>query len=300
MSKLCGVYQRTRQAYYRHFERQRAKEAFDKWIVSLVKQIRGALPSCGGLNLWRTVQRFLRLFKRGGIGRDHLARIVATEGLKVERRKSRKRTTYSNHSYAIQPYLVPNLKITGPGQLLVADITYISVEGDHAYLFLITDAFSRKILGFHLSDSLSHEGAVEALKLALKEVPDPQAVVHHSDRGVQYCCHDFIEEIRRFKLRSSMTDADHCAQNALAECMNGILKTEFFLDVTFETFARAERAVHEAIFAYNHLRIHGKLKGKTPAELHNGYDRTFELWAKEVYSFLVGPMPVGAISVNSI
>ncbi len=259
------------------------------------------LPRCGGLNLWRTVLRFLRLFKYPPIGRDHLARIVAKYGLKVGRRKSRKiHTTYSDHDYAVQPYLVPSLNVNGPGQLLVADITYISTEEGPAYLFLITDAYSRKILGYYLSKSLGHDGAIEALKMALKDVPNPKAVVHHSDRGVQYCCHNFLDEIRRFDLRSSMTDADHCAQNALAECINGILKSEFFLDVTFPNFKSALKAVHQAIFNYNHLRIHGSLNGKTPAESHSGYDGVFTLWAKEILSFSLGPIPERILCVNSI
>jgi putative transposase len=267
----------------------------------LIQQIRRSLPRAGGNNLWRIIQRFLRLFKLKPIGRDHLAHIVGKYGLNVGRRKSRQiKTTYSGHNYAVQPNLVPDLELTGPNQLLVADITYIpSLEGA-LYLFLITDAFSRKILGYCLSRTLDHDGAVEALQMALREVPNPKGVVHHSDRGVQYCCHDFLDEIQRWELRSSMTDRDHCAQNALAECMNGILKSEFLLDARFPSFASAKTAVKQAIFAYNHLRLHGKLCGKTPAEVHSGYDRNFDLWATELLSFNM-PTPPRTIScVNSI
>jgi putative transposase len=174
---------------------------------------------------------------------------------------------------------------------LVADITYIRAERKALYLFLITDAYSRKIVGYHLASTLHHDGAVAALKMALKHVPSPKGLVHHSDRGVQYCCHDFLDEIRCFELRSSMTDGDHCAQNALAECMNGILKIEFFLDITFPNFAVAKKAVDAAIFAYNHLRIHGKLHGMTPAEVHNGTHPAFDAWAAGLIASRVGTPP---------
>jgi transposase InsO family protein len=285
------LYGLTRQAFYKHFYSRERLRKFEEWIVSLVRQIRKRLPQAGGNNLWRLVQRLLRILKLRPIGRDHLARLLGKHNLQVGRRKKRRvKTTYSGHSYAVQPNLLHDVEPSGPNEVLVADITHISVADTSAYLFLVTDAFSRMIVGYHLSDSLCHTGAVKALKMALEHVPDPRGVVHHSDRGVQYCCHDFIDEIRKWDLRSSMTDADHCAQNALAECMNGILKSEFFLDSEFSSFEQAYAVVKDAVFAYNRLRIHGSLGGKTPAEVHYGYDGTLELWAKELVSFS-SPIP---------
>lgn len=256
-----------------------------------MRQIRKRLPQAGGKNLWRLVQRLLRILKLRPIGRDHLARLLYKHNLQVGRRKKRRvKTTYSGHGYAIQPNLLHDLEPKGPNEVLVADITHVSVAGSSAYLFLVTDAFSRMIVGYHFSDSLSHAGAINALRMALEHVPDPRGVVHHSDRGVQYCCHNFIDEIRKSNLRSSMTDADHCAQNALAECINGILKSEFFLDSEFSSFKQAHAVVKDALFAYNHLRIHGSLQGKTPAEVHYGHDGTLDLWAKELISFS-SPIP---------
>lgn len=263
--------------------------------------IRKRLPQSGGNNLWRLVNRILRLFKLRPIGRDRLANILRKYGLKVRwPRRRQPKTTYSGHSYAVQENLLKDFNITQPGQVLVADITYIALFRGHAYLFLITDAFSRMIVGHYLSKSLSHHGAVRALKMALKHLPDLEGVIHHSDRGVQYCCHDFIDEIRKWDLKSSMTDQDHCAQNALAECMNGILKREFLLGGEYASFAAALKAVDEAILNYNHFRIHGSLEGQTPAEAHHGHNGVFELWAKELISFQA-PIPRLALkSVNSI
>lgn len=132
------------------------------------------------------------------VGRDKLARILRENGLKVRWVKRHNvRTTYSGHRYAVQPNLIRELSVTGPNQLWVADITYIDVDGCHAFLFLITDKFSRKIVGYHLATSMHADGAIEALKKALFENGYPAGVIHHSDRGVQYCCHDFIDEIRK-------------------------------------------------------------------------------------------------------
>ena len=248
-----------------------------------MKQIRRRLPQIGGNKLWGLLSRFCRLLRLKKIGRDRLARFLAEKRLKVFRRKSRQvKTTYSGHHYAVQPNRIKKRKPTKPNQILVADITYLPLENDSAYLFLVTDAFSRMIVGHHVSTSLSHEGAVIALKQALTVVGNPQGMIFHSDRGVQYCCHNFLDEIRKAKMLSSMTDADHCAQNALAECVNGMLKSEFLLDVTHPTFLNAERAVKDAVQTFNYFRPHGALKGRTPAEVHFRSDRTFELWLGEI------------------
>jgi putative transposase len=156
------------------------------------------------------------------------------------------------------------------------------------------------VVGHYLSRDLSHKGAVRALKSALKHLPDIKGVIHHSDRGVQYCCHNFLDEIQKWKLQSSMTDGDHCAQNALAECMNGILKREFLLGCEHPSFSAADRAVDEAVLNYNHLRVHGSLKGKTPAEIHHGFSSLFELWARELFSFQAPIPKLARKCVNSI
>jgi len=282
----------TRQAFYQHFTRRERYREYENWIVSLVRQLRKRLPQTGGNNLWRLVQRLLSILRLRPIGRDHLARLVKKNGLQVGRRKRRQiKTTYSGHRYAVQPNLLHDITVDHPNQILVADITYIRIAGSAAYLFLITDAFSRAIVGYHLSNSLAHDGAVKALNMALEHIPDPKGVIHHSDRGVQYCCHNFLDEIRKWKFCSSMTDADHCAQNALAECMNGILKSEFLLDLDFVDLEQAKRVVKDAIYAYNHLRIHGSLEGKTPIEVHYGCDDALEMWAKELIAYNLPDTP---------
>jgi len=228
----------------------------------------------------------LKLFKLPPIGRDRLASILRANGLNViKKKKSRKyQTTYSNHKYCVQPNLIKDIRATKPGEILVADITYIKTRNqeDTGYLFLITDAYTRMIAGYCFSNSLEHTGAIKALEMVADNIPDLQDTIHHTDRGVQYCCHNFINKLEAFRMKSSMTDADHASQNALAECINSIIKREFGLDRTFNTFEEASVAVDDGIFNYNHLRIHGKLKGKTPAEAFFGNFNFFNNWAMEI------------------
>ena len=251
--------------------------------MCLVKQVRKRLPRSGGVNLWRIVQRFLRLFHLPTIGRDRFANIVGRCGLKVRySKRGAPRTTYSNHPYAIHPNLLKDLKVTGPEQVLVGDITYLNVGENHAYLFLLTDVSSRYIVGHYLSKNLRHTGAEAALRSACEKLSSTEQVIHHTDRGSQYCCHEFLDALKERGMTSSMTDNDHAAQNALAEYINGILKREFGLWDRFRTFESAEKAVSEAIFNYNHYRIHGALKGKTPVEAHYGDYTAFQDWALEI------------------
>jgi putative transposase len=176
--------------------------------------------------------------------------------------------------------LVKNYDIKGPGEVFVADITYIHLLLGHAYLFLITDAYSRMIVGYHLSDSLSHQGAQKALEMASQSVESTTGIIHHSDRGSQYCCHDFIDSLIESKMRSSMTDSNHAAQNALAERINGILKKEHGCGLEFPSFNDAKLTVDDGIYCYNYLNPHGSFDaGETPAEVHFGGDDSIEKWS---------------------
>lgn len=227
------------------------------------------MPRLGGKKLRVKIEQELKSHGYSMPGRDQFFAILRANYLLLERRKSRSPcTTYSGHNYAVQPNLLRNLIITQPLQVVVSDITYIRTGQGFAYLFLTTDAYSRKILGYHLARTLEHKGAIRALEMMVKEVDNPSGIIFHSDRGVQYCCHDFLSALSNYGMLSSMTDADHCAQNALAERMNGILKNEFYLDENFLNFEMASKAVDQAILMYNQERPHGSLKMKTPNYFH--------------------------------
>lgn len=270
MRELCKVFGVTRDAYYKAMAREEQRGSRERLIVELVKSIRHYLPRLGGKKLRVKIGQELAAHGFEVLGRDRFFAILRKHGLLLERRKSRNPcTTYSGHNYAVQPNLMRNLILTKPLQALVSDVTYLRVGDGFAYLFLTTDAFSRKILGFHLARTLEHIGAIAALELAVKGIADKTGIIFHSDRGVQYCCHDFLSALSRYNMRSSMTDADHCAQNALAERMNGILKNEFYLDEDFLNFEMASKAVCQAINMYNQERPHGSLMMKTPNYFHS-------------------------------
>lgn len=282
---MCKIYGFSRQAYYQYFWRDASSREHKDWLIKLVKSIRCRLPYTGGKNLWTMVQRFLRMFSLPPIGRDRFADLLSKSGLKVRYgKRSRVRTTYSNHQYVVQPNLIKDLKVNKSGELVVADITYILCKNKPGYLFLATDAYTRLIVGYYFGKEMTHEGAESVIEMISDNIDCTEGVIHHTDRGVQYCCHAFIQALESYGMRSSMTDADHAAQNALAECINGILKREFGLNRRFDSFEEANQAVEEAIFLYNHLRIHGKLKGKTPAEAHFHNYNFFNNWAREVVS----------------
>ena len=161
------------------------------------------------------------------------------------------------------------MELSGPNQVWVCDITYIRTLDDFAYLSLITDSFSRKIVGHHLAKTLTAQDALRALDMALKGLPKGAKSIHHSDRGCQYCSHEYVERLTGNGLKISMTEQDHCAENAMAERVNGILKQEYFLKNEFRSVAQARVAVDEAVRLYNTRRPHRSLKLQTPEQVHS-------------------------------
>ena len=252
----------TRDAYYKHEKRREERERFGARVLEEVREIRREQPRTGTKKLHAMISDTVK------IGRDSLNGLLKENGMLVERRKKYARTTYSNHGYAVSPNLVKGLVVTRPEQVWVGDITYIPLKKGHAYLFLVTDKYSRKIVGYKLGDSLSHEYAIDAIERAVGGSGNKEGLIFHSDRGSQYCCHEYIRELRRHGIRSSVTDENHCYQNGLAERVNGILKDEYYLDVEFRSIEEAEKAVNQAIDVYNNKRLHRSLNLEVPAKVH--------------------------------
>lgn len=202
------------------------------------------------------------------VGRDALFCLLREQGLLVKRKRKYCRTTYSRHGYAVAPNRLRGVEVTAARQVVVSDITYLRLGATgFAYLFLVTDLYSRKIVGWHLSRDLSHHAALIALDNAVAVLGDAEGIVHHSDRGCQYCCHEYLSYLASVKMVPSMTDQDHCYQNAVAERVNGILKDEFNIDAIFPSFTDAQSAVRKAIEVNNTKRTHGSLGLKTPQEV---------------------------------
>lgn len=199
------------------------------------------------------------------IGRDALFTWLRTTGQLVRRKPRFTRTTYARHGYVVAPNRVRGHPPTGPRQVVVSDITYLRLAGGRfAYLFLVTDLFARRIVGWHLSRDLSHHAALLALHRACRTLGTTRGVIHHSDRGSQYACHAYQHTLHTQHMRASMTDADHCYQNAVAERLNGILKDELDCDAVFPSLAIAQQHVAHAITIYNHVRLHRSLQYHTP------------------------------------
>jgi transposase InsO family protein len=182
----------------------------------------------------------------------------------VKRKRAYAKTTNSYHHFHKYNNLIKELRITKPNQVWVSDITYIRTVKGFCYLALITDMYSRKIIGYDISDSLELSGCLRALKKALWHSRPAAKLIHHSDRGVQYCSHMYVNELKKRGIKISMTEENHCYENAIAERVNGILKDEFYLDQCFFSTDHAKKATKNAIKIYNTKRLHLSLGYKTP------------------------------------
>ena len=206
------------------------------------------------------------------IGRDMFFDLLRENGLLIRKRRGRKpRTTFSDHWYRKYENLIVGLVPTMPNQLWVSDITYIHLQDEFAYLNLMTDAYSHKVVGFYLCRDLSASGTVLALKMALKGIPKrdkmSSQLIHHSDRGLQYCCYEYVKLLQDNFINISMTQSGDPLENAVAERMNGILKCEL-LEEVYPDLPDAQTAIAQAISIYNHLRPHGSIDMLTPIQAH--------------------------------
>ena len=198
------------------------------------------------------------------VGRDTLFNLLRKHNMLTLRKKPSYKTTNSLHRFYKYKNIIKDIEIKRPNHVWVSDITYIRTVKGFCYLALITDVYSRKIVGWDLSNSLELSGCVRALNKALYKAKSIQGLIHHSDRGIQYCSNQYTQILKRNNIAISMTEENHCYENALAERVNGILKDEFYLDQTFDNVAHAKRAAKNAIKLYNQIRLHLSLDYKTP------------------------------------
>ena len=267
INDLCLLLGYSRQSYYQGIKyiQQKAYEA--DLIIDEVLRYRKHQKRIGTRKLLEEMQGFLSVhhFK---IGRDAMFDLLAERGLLVTKRKRRgPTTTLSKHRFRKYPNIIREFIPIAPNQLWVSDITYIHLQEGFAYLSLITDAYSRKIVGFYLSNDLSAKGPLKALKMALQNNPNRDNLIHHSDRGVQYCCDEYVKLLQYHVIKISMTEKGDPLENALAERVNGILKTEL-LEEMFHDFTTAQLEVAIACSTYNHLRPHGSIDNLKPVEAH--------------------------------
>ncbi|EPQ5228577.1 IS3 family transposase [Providencia stuartii] len=262
----CRFMNISRQAYYKRQDKTEERQKIDTAIIDIVKSERAFHPRLGGRKL-----HFILKQKQMIIGRDRLFTLLKEHRLLVPNKRAYHRTTLSHHRFHRHPNLIKSGFIpTQPEQLWVADITYLSTHEGDTYLSLITDAYSRKIVGYHLDDNMKTSSVKKSLVQALKKRCSTTSLIHHSDRGLQYCSSEYQEIHRNHNIQCSMTDGYDCYQNALAERINGILKMEYLL-VKPRNLEQARRLVEESIQIYNERRPHLSLNYKTPDEVHRAF-----------------------------
>lgn len=268
VSGICRKVKISRQNYYAR-RKARQRQAVDSGlVVALVVQERKIQPRLGTRKLHFLLKATLA--KEGvKLGRDRLFEVLREGELLLERVPGEyPRTTNSYHCLPVFTNQIKDLKVSKSNQIWVGDLTYLRTEAGFLYLALLTDKSSRKVVGYHCGDTLEAQGCVEALKKALVDLPKGARPIHHSDRGTQYCCHEYVKLLAARGLGISMTESNHCAENALAERMNGILKSEYALGQEFKTKASARLAVDQAVNLYNTRRPHTALAYRTPEEVH--------------------------------
>jgi transposase InsO family protein len=261
----------SRQNYYRQ-RRQRQRAVVDgALIVQLVQAERQLQPRLGTRKLHWLLRTTL-VAAGVKVGRDRLFEVLRQGGLLLAPLpREVVRTTNSYHCLPVFKNLVKGLKLQRPHEAWVSDLTYLRTEEGFLYLALVTDKFSRKIVGHHCGDTLEAIGCVQALGMALKGLPAGARPIHHSDQGSQYCCHEYVNALAARGLTISMTEHDHCAENALAERMNGILKAEYGLGQKMRHKTQGRELVEQAVHLYNNRRPHTALDYQTPSAVH---DRT--------------------------
>lgn len=260
MSRLFGY---TRQNFYKRLKEQFLKQEQSDQILEYVLRERIKMPRLGTRKL-----KYRMALQGMSYGRDRLFDLLRSNKLLIKPLRSYTKTTYSKHWLKKYRNLIQHRTVSAPNQIWVSDITYIKTDEGYNYLSLVTDKFSRKIVGYDLSESLKAEGAVRALQMAIDQEELQPGLIHHSDRGLQYCCSQYQQLLNEYQIQPSMTEQYDPYENALAERMNGILKTEFLLENGFTTSKLAQFAIQEAIDTYNSRRPHLSLNMKTPEQVH--------------------------------
>ena len=264
----CRLFGKSRQAWYKIHQRGDRNRLQEELVLQWVREIRSTLPRVGGIKLFFLIKD--RLTEHNiKMGRDGLYRLLREHELLIVPRRKYVRTTQSWHHYKKWPDLLQDYRPYGPDQVWVSDITFLRTVNGFIYLSLITDAYSRVITGYHLSQYLKASGCIAALTKALKSRRNPDTeLIHHSDRGIQYCCDDYVQLLQKNDIRISMTQSGSPYDNAIAERVNGILKQEFGLDQTFKSYNEAIEPVAKAVYTYNHIRPHFSCDLKTPVQKH--------------------------------
>ena len=270
MCRLLGV---SKQAYYKHEDHLMKRLALESFVVEFVNDVRRKDPGIGGNKLWLMYKQCFG--EEHSVGYNRFYDIIEQYGLKVRKRKRRVSTTDSRHGLPLYPNLVKELIPTRPRQLYVSDITYIllwltSIDGEYkfCYLSLVTDYYTKEIVGYSVGETLETCHTLEALDMALSHCSKEELhnLIHHSDRGVQYASYAYTDRLKQAGVRISMTECGNPKDNAVAERVNNTIKNELFKGMKFHTIEQVRQALKVAVDFYNNERPHWSLDGMTPVQ----------------------------------
>lgn len=268
LETLCRLFGYTRQAYYRRQNRQSIRQLHAGIILELVYEIRLKIPRIGGKKLFFMLQKS---FESHGIqmGRDRFFDLLRVHDLLIKPRRNRAITTMSHHHFRKYDNLIIDFIPNRANQLWVSDITYIKVGQKWNYVIFITDAYSHKVVGYHVHDRPTAAFCLKALEIALCQWEDrTQPLIHHSDRGIQYCAALYTERLKEHNIQISMTQQGDPRENAIAERINGIFKGDFLMDKPFESLDIAREGIQQMVYHYNHTRPHASCDYLTPEQAH--------------------------------
>ena len=283
VGRLCKLFGKTRHAYYEKNWYAQQRYTDEQIIVELLTTLRLEIPVQSTKSIYLMLKPTLRAHGIT-IGRDSLHAIRKRYNLLKRPKRRFFKTTDSFHRYYKYPNLIKEMSIASVNQVWVCDITYIRVGHGFNFLSLITDAYSHLIVGYCLHETLAAEGSMIALRMAITALPEnTTGLIHHSDRGIQYCCDQYVNELKSRNIQSSMTEKGDPYQNAIAERLNGILKDNFELGETFTCRENALTAVDRSIKAYNYLRPHQSVSMLTPATAHQYQGELKRHWKKKSY-----------------
>jgi putative transposase len=281
LARLCRLLGMTRQAYYQYFWSLSDISVEEHLVLKQVKIVREIHPVIGGRKLYCLLQPFL-LDHQIKMGRDALFDLLATHKLLVRRRRTRIRTTQSQHWMRTYPNLIKNWRPVKPNELWVSDITYVQTAKGFFYLNLVTDAYSHMILGYCIAENLEAVHTTKALLMALEAcTKKPIDLIHHSDRGNQYCSFQYVNELKKHTIKISMTESGDPLENALAERVNGIIKNEYLNHYKIESIEQATELLKDVVDRYNELRPHQSINMLTPQLVHRNNLLVNRNWRKK-------------------
>lgn len=271
----------SKQAFYKRIKTIEEEEIEEALVVDLIKEKRKIWKKGSGRNLHELLRED---FSAHGIkmGRDKFYELLGRNNLLITRKRYKTRTTFSYHHFHKYPNLIKDIEPLRPNQVIVSDITYVWLREieNFSYLYLITDMYSRKILGYSLSEDLKASSAIKALRMAFGNMSSIKDCIHHSDRGIQYCSHQYTKQLKKKEMLISMTENGDPLENPIAERINRTIKEEFTEEryLSFRNISEGKESIKKWIEFYNEERPHRSIEMLTPSKAYQLNGKLKRMW----------------------